>query len=77
MHDPPRMSEVERQRQWADDEPDLIQRESAPALDQLAERLPIDVLEHCERIVALEAVVENCCDRRMSQAGAEAGFLLE
>ena len=77
VHDPPRMGKVECLRDRTDNQSHLVQRQPTPPLDQLAECFPFDKLENRERVVVLEAEVEDRRDCRMRQAGPEPGLLGE
>ena len=73
----PRVGKVERLSERTDDQADLVERQLSAPLDQLAKRFAFDELEDRERVVVMEAEVEDRGDRRVRQTGAEPGFLGE
>ena len=77
MDHPAAVGEVQRLRQRADDQPDLLQRQPPPPPQQVAQGLARQVLEDGERLVVVEPVVVDRGDRRVGQVGPEPGLLGE
>jgi hypothetical protein len=77
VNHPMGVSEIERLRERANDQPDLLQRQPYPALPERAQGLARKVLKHRERHVAMKAVVVHRGDGRVREIGSEARLLGE